>query len=708
MGATVGLIAYFKGMDRITKIFFSRKTEPWIVAILAALITILVYLPALNNGFVNWDDHSYIYENRNIKSIDFGSLKWMFTSFHASNWHPLAWLSHAVDYAMWGLNPVGHHLSSILLHGLNTFLVVILIIRLLKAVKPEDKSNQLPGSLIAGLVTGLLFGLHPLHVESVAWVSERKDVLYSFFFLLSLLTYLKYTSSSQQKQKRSIYVLSLLFFVMSLMSKPMAVTLPVVLLIVDIYPFGRLNLKSWLKAQKELLIEKIPFFVLSIVSSIVTVIAQRTGGAITPLEEHFLIDRILVALRGLGFYLSKMVWPTDLCPVYPYPSKISVLSLQYMGSFILVLSITAFCIWSWKQQKVFSAVWTYYVVTLLPVLGIIRVGEQAAADRYTYLPSLGPFLLAGLAAAYIWKKVDIKQHVSMHIRLSILISLILIIGILPIITVKQIGIWKDSLTLWNRELKIFPTYYRAYKNRGHAYDQLGDYPQAIIDYDKAIKFNPFYTKAYVNRGIAYSKSGSPEKAVKDYNMAIMINPKDIKAYYNRGIDYKKLGQYRQAVRDFDMTVELDSKCIAAYVNRGAVYAKLCDYQSAIKDFNSVIELDPYDEITYNRRGMAYMNSGNYQQAIRDFSNAIRLKPQYIEPYNNRGNIFAMIGKHQQAIEDFDMAIKLNSRAADVYVNRGTLYLNMGNNLQANKDFRSAARLGDREAQKYLKAKGIGW
>jgi len=443
-------------MNRIAKIFFSCKTEsretkPWIVAILAALITVLVYLPALNNGFVNWDDYEYICENRYIRSIDFEFLKWVFTSFHDCTWYPLTWLSHTVDYAIWGLNPVGHHLSSILLHGLNTFLVVLLIIRLVKAVKPEDKSNQLPGYLIAGLATGLLFGLHPLHVESVAWVSERKDVLYSSFFLLSFLTYLKYTSTSQQKQKILGYILCLLFFIMSLMSKPMAVTLPVVLLIVDIYPLGRLNLKSGLKAQKELLIEKIPFFVMSIVSSIVTVIAQQTGGAVTPLEKHLFIDRILVALRGLGFYLSKMVWPTDLCPLYPYPSKISFLSLQFIGSFILVLSITALCIKSWNRHKTLPAIWAYYVVTLLPVLGIIRVGEQAAADRYTYLPSLGPFLLVGLAAAYIWKRLNIKLHFSTYMRPCIMILPALIMGLLAVVTVKQIGIWKDSLT-WNHML----------------------------------------------------------------------------------------------------------------------------------------------------------------------------------------------------------------------------------------------------------------
>jgi tetratricopeptide (TPR) repeat protein len=720
--------------------FFTYKTLVWAVAFTVALITTLVYLSALQNDFVNWDDHQYVYTNHYIQSMDFEFFKWMFTTFHASNWHPLTWLSHTIDYAIWGLNPTGHHLTSIILHGLNTFLVVLLITRLVNYANPPlppftegglrgitQKGNHT--SIIAGVVTGLLFGLHPLHVESVAWVSERKDVLYAFFFLLSILSYLKYTSLQKQGlsghsspvTRHRWYFLCLIFFILSLMSKPMAVTLPILLLILDVYPLRRLEFKTasynpplppFSKGGRggiKVLIEKLPFIVLSLASSVITIIAQKVGGAITPLETSSLTDRILIAFRALCFYLFKMIWPSNLAPLYPYPSKISFLSLDYIGSFTLVTTITISCIYLWyKGKQIWSAVWTYYVITLLPVLGIVRIGAQAAADRYTYLPSLGPFLLVGLSAALLWERVYIKKHDLMLRKSFILIPLVLILVPLCATTVKQIKIWKDGITLWNTELKLFPDSSVAHKNRGVAQDNIGNYRKAIEDYSKAIKLNPLYAEAYVNRGIVYAKSGRYQEAIENFNMAIMINPKAIFAFYNRGLYYKRLGEYQGAIKDFDTAIGLDSQYIAAYLNRGDLYAKLGNHQKAIEDFNRVIELFSRNAEAYNKRGIAYRNLGHYHQAIQDFNNAIKFRPQYIEAYNNRGGIYAIIGRYQQAIKDFDMAIKLNPKAVDVYVNRGMFYLNLGNDVQAIQDFQTAARMDDKQSQDYLKSKGIEW
>ncbi|NOX97016.1 MAG: hypothetical protein GXO98_02935, partial [Nitrospirae bacterium] len=274
--------------------FPQHKIKIWIVGLLIALTTLLVYLPTLNNNFVNWDDGEYVYDNPHIQSLDPELLKWTFTSFYAGNWHPLTWLSHALDYALWGLNPRGHHLTAIIFHSLNTFLVFILLIRLLvpfrkKTGKRERtsllKEPSLGKALAAGAITALLFGLHPLHVESVAWVAERKDVLYAFFTLLSLLSYLRYISPLSSLPRRStFYGLSLFLFALALMSKPMAVTLPVVLVILDIYPLERLNLKAAGPAQRKVWIEKLPFLGLSLVSSIITIVAQRAGGAVAPLK----------------------------------------------------------------------------------------------------------------------------------------------------------------------------------------------------------------------------------------------------------------------------------------------------------------------------------------------------------------------------------------------------------------------------------------
>jgi hypothetical protein len=341
-------------------------------------------VPALQNDFVNWDDPEYVYENEQIRSLGKESLRWMLTAYHASNWHPLTWLSHAVDYAIWGLNPLGHHLTSIIFHGLNTFLVVILITRLVsfgrndmpaqtclpagkvRNSKPACRQArfEIRNSLLAGVVTGLLFGLHPLHVESVAWVSERKDVLYAFFYLLSILAYVRYVRAGQGKGAVP-YGVCMVLFVCSLLSKPMAVTLPVVLLILDVYPLGRFTPLARKPGQGFLTggyrtVEKVPFFVLSIVSSILTVQAQGAGGALKSLQLHPLGERVLVSIRALLFYLFKMVWPNDLAPLYPYPAGVSLFDdIQYLGVVVLVIGITVFCFWQWRRQKVWAAVWAY-------------------------------------------------------------------------------------------------------------------------------------------------------------------------------------------------------------------------------------------------------------------------------------------------------------------------------------------------------------
>jgi regulator of sirC expression with transglutaminase-like and TPR domain len=564
--------------------FSLYKTRVWLVALFIALITVLVYLPALQNGFVNWDDDFYIYKNYHIQYINFAFFKWMFTTFHASNWHPLTWLSHALDHAIWGLNPMGHHLTNIILHGLNTFLVVLIIICLINyanfTLSPLIKGNP---SIIAGAFTGLLFGIHPLHVESVAWVSERKDLLYAFFYLLSILSYLKYTSSQRREFSRhpSVvthywwYSLCVIFFILSLMSKPMAVTLPAVLILLDIYPLERLNLKSAFTSRQKVLIEKIPFIVLSLASSVITIIAQKTGGAVAPLETFPPIDRILVAFSAICFYLLKIVWPSNLAPLYQYPSNISFLTLKYMGSLILVVCITAFCIWLWKRHKVFLVAWAYYIVTLLPVSGIIQVGSQSAADRYAYLPSLGPFFLVGLAIISIWKSINLRQHTSKYLKLFFLISLISLAGFLSITTVKQIKIWRDSLTLWNYELELFPEDApKAYYLRGEAYEKLGNYNQALDDFKKSIELNPYYESGYMGRGILYAKSGNYQQAIEDFDHAIRINPNDSDLYYNRGLSYKLIAKYQKAIQDFDKAIQLNPQNIDAYVNREMCYMEL--------------------------------------------------------------------------------------------------------------------------------------
>ena len=391
---------------------------------LVSLLTLIIYLAALQNDFVAWDDSIYIVVNPYIRSLNMGFFKWAFFSFYAGYWAPLTWISHALDYAVWGLNPLGHHLTGIILHAVNSFIVVLLIIKLLEVLKERAQQNEpMPflherAILITGGVTGLLFGLHPLHVESVAWVAERKDLLCALFFLLSIMQYTDYAKSVSDgsapggllnRYYNKHYLLAVVFFILALLSKPMAVTLPVVLLVLDWYPLQRIQS---FQAFRQAAVEKIPFFALSLFSSIITILAQRGGGALSSIETIPLSIRLLVSARALISYLWKMLWPLNLVPFYPYPkqSEMSALSIfEYLLAIAFTLGITAVCVASVKRQKLWLSVWGFYIVTLIPVLGILQVGGQSMADRYTYLPSLGPFLVMGLIAAWVCENKRLQR-----------------------------------------------------------------------------------------------------------------------------------------------------------------------------------------------------------------------------------------------------------------------------------------------------------
>jgi protein O-mannosyl-transferase len=531
-----------------------------------ALATFLVYLPALQNDYVYWDDNLYIFENPNIRSLDAAFFRWAFFGFHVSNWHPLTWISHAVDYALWGLNPPGHHLTSVILHAVNTALVVTLALRLFEIARERSVQNASSSYLhnrtilIAAAATGLLFGIHPVHVESVAWVSERKDLLCALFFLLCVMAYVKYArgqgsgvrsqESGDSGKNRAggftaffnkYYLLSIALFILALMSKPMAVTLPIVLLILDWYPLGRIrSFKTlWLAG-----VEKLPFFVLSLASSVLTILAQSAGKSMVSMEFVPLTTRLLVAAQALIVYLQKMLLPLNLMPLYTYPKDVSLSSLMYLSALCLGIGVTAACAVLARKQKVWLSVWCFYGVTLIPVLGIIQVGNQPMADRYTYLPSLGPFLIAGMGAAWVSHKALREDRRRFLVRgASVLIALILVVC-LSCLTARQTAVWRDSLSLWTYVIEKEPGKIPlAYNNRGMVFFKDGKLDQAIADFDMGITLDPLYAKAYYNRGSVYEKMGRLDKAIADYRKTISLDPLYYEAYYYLDQALKKMGQH---------------------------------------------------------------------------------------------------------------------------------------------------------------------
>ncbi|MDO8446224.1 MAG: tetratricopeptide repeat protein [Deltaproteobacteria bacterium] len=591
----------------------SSRLKFLIASLFVALITFVVYLSSLQNGFVNWDDHKYVYENPNIRSIDPAFL----VSFYFSNWHPLTMLSYALDYAVWGLNPIGYHLTNILFHTANTFLVFVLAVRLVECgltlptppsplFNKEGARGRYP--LVAASVTALLFGIHPVHVESVAWVSERKDVLYAFFYLLCILTYLRYTR--EDSKKAVFYVLCLIFFILSLMSKAMAVTLPAVLLILDFYPLGRLRGES----LKTAVVEKIPFIALGITASLLAVWAQ--GEALIPAAKLPIMARPIIATYTFLLYLQKVLFPFNLLPLYPYPREL--VTIDYVPSMIIFAAISIYCIRSLKNRKLYFVVWFYYVISLLPVIGIIQVGSHLAADRYTYLPSLSLFLLAGLGIGRVFEGLSKKHYLAGIIGILVLLS-----GILIVKTIKQIGIWQDSITLWSHQIKLNQETVLGYNNRGQAYLMRGEYAKAVSDLEKAVELNPLHTNANYNLGVTYGKLGRLEDAIRQHQAAIRLSPNN--PYYHSSL--------------------------------GSIYLKQMCFDEAVREYNAAIELNPNDPSYYNYLANTYYKMGRLDDAILEYQAAIKLKPDHYV-YFNLGKAYLAKGVKDNAREAFEMALKL--------------------------------------------------
>ncbi len=551
------------------------SSNTYAVSLLSALVTFIVYLPSLNNDFVTWDDGQYVYNNEHIRFFNFHLITWSLRTFHAGNWHPLTWISHAFDYAVWGLNPVGHHLTNILLHALNTFLVTLLATRLIETYKskkgPGDVGVSMSNTdtLLAGIVTGLLFGLHPIHVESVAWISERKDVLCASFFLLALLEYIRYVSEQETASSSrcvysgvlSRYVLVFMLFFFAVLSKPMAVTFPAVLLVLDWFPFQRFQTAI---ERRQVIMEKIPFFFVSAVLSVVTLFAQKTGHAVVALEMIPFKARIMNAVKTLIGYLINMIWPVDLLPLYPHPywEYPDLMSAQYMVPLLATVFISAGCIFIVKSQKIWLAVWTSYIVMLLPVLGIIQVGIQGMSNRYTYLPSIGLFLIVGIGAGLVSERIISSVARRMEMRLTLIILFIFIV-VLANTAIRQIHIWKDGVTLWNYEIEELAKKplqnWQAivYHQRGTAHARLGRYDEAIKDYNISISLNPNEPGYYYNRGTAFAKQGSFTEAIDDLTKAISLGTEPNPDYYlNRGIALKKLGRLEEGERDITKAAKL--------------------------------------------------------------------------------------------------------------------------------------------------------
>ncbi len=545
-------------------------------ALISAVASFALYLPSLGFEFVNWDDYLYVQRNAALQGDD---LDWAFTSVIASTWIPLTFLSYELDYSIWGLDPFGYHLSNSVLHAANSFLVAFIAARLAGA----RGGLGARAIFIIALSAGLLFGLHPLRVESVAWISERKDVLNAFFFLLCLLAYINYAAS----RKASSYIFALFFCMLSLLSKPMTVTVPLVLLILDYFPFNRFRTDGWRKP----LLEKLPFLGLSLVVAFITILSQK--GAMVPEDILPLDGRLHVAARAYLFYIYKTLLPVNLAPFYhrDFAAGVSPLFAVY----VLALSAaTALAFYMRKRSRIYFSAWAYFIITLLPVVGLLKVGRQVAADRYTYLPAISLALLVAAVAGWV---------VSRNRRMfaPALASIAVISALLSFLTLRQAAVWKDSISLWTHQTRLYPEQARGYVGRGKALLKNRKFEQALNDFDNAIEVNPFFNKeVYLLRGGTLAKIGRIEEGLADLNLFVTSNPRNKKAYIARGTAYALAGRYEDAQEDFSTALDLDPKDPSIHIVIGKVYMHMGDMESSYISMKRALELGGREASWYIR------------------------------------------------------------------------------------------------------------
>lgn len=529
-----------------------RSNRALLPGLLIAAVAAAAYLPSLGNGFVEWDDQVYVYESEGLALTGPAFIRWAFTAVVSSNWHPFTMLVYGALYRLFGLDPAGYHLANLVLHALNTFLVFVLAMKLLGlALVGEKKGGVLAGAAMAAFA----FGLHPQHVESVAWVSELKDVLCGAFFLLSVIAYIRW---SQGGGRALFHALSIFFFVLALLSKPMAVTLPVVLLILDYYPLRRLEAAG---SIKKALMEKLSFFLLAAAGALATIWAQSGDKAMASLVQSPLGERMDVAVRGAAFYLKKLFVPVDLVPFYVRPLEGEFFNHAFWISLAVFVVISAACVL--LKSRAPKAAWLYYLVTLFPVIGLVQVSDMAAADRYSYLPSLGPvILISGVAASFAVNRRRVLSLIAVSIPLA---------ALLGFLTVKQISVWKDTVSLWTKEISVYPTV-QAYMKRAKAYESAGRFEEAAADYTVVIEnADRDLPVLLARRAGAYLKAGYADMAIEDYSLALRLDPGNAQARLGRAAVFMGRGEYRSAAAELERVRELAPGNAAVIFNLGVAY-----------------------------------------------------------------------------------------------------------------------------------------
>jgi Tfp pilus assembly protein PilF len=591
---------------------------PPVVGLLLAVLALAVYLPATHCGFVNYDDPDYYIANRHVQSgLTASGVAWAFTTGQLGNWHPITWLSLMLDAEWFGKNPSGPHLINLVFHAVNTVLLFILLHRLTR-------------TMWRSAAVAALFALHPLHVESVAWISERKDVLSTFFGLLTLLCYARYAASGelQVASAKSVtaaspvarptsryYWLALFFFALGLMSKSMLVTLPFVMLLIDFWPLNRFSLSAF---RLPLLLEKIPFFALALVMCVVTFIAQQKGGAVADMTSYPLPVRLENAVVSYARYVGKAFWPEPLALPYPHPGAWPLTTVICAGA--LLLASGAAAIVTMRKLPYFATGWLWFAGMLVPVIGIVQVGDAAMADRYTYLPLAGLFIVVVWGAAEIGAKLRVPKP-------ALIAAVALVLAAAGWRTRGQIQYWTDSGTLFRHALAVTQNNFTADNNLGTWLAANGQTDEAMACFQRVLRLRPDNVTALYNLGNAFARQKRWDDAMDNYRHALRLDPNRADVLDNLGAALTAKNQIPEARACYAAALKLDPDSVSAHNNLGVLLFRQGDFSSAAEQFLAASQLEPDQAQHYANLGDALAKMGKMSDAAQCYSQALQLEPE---------------------------------------------------------------------------------
>ena len=605
----------------------AARLARWLVPVLIFLATGAAFVPALRNEFVDWDDTAVLLENPHYRGLGWAQLRWMFTAFHVGHYHPLTWISFGLDYLVWGMEPFGYHLTNLLLHGLNGVLFYFLTLRLLCLAVSGSVSAADPVLRMASGFAALLFTLHPLRVESVAWATERRDVLSALFLLGCLLCYLRAAGNSEKERgRRRWLVAAVIFYGLSLLSKAAGITFPIVLLALDVYPLRRFGGAPgrWMGPEgRRALWEKAPFFLLGVSFGIVALLAQHEAGTLRTISRHGFSMRLAQAVYGSGFYLWKTVFPFRLSPLYEIPVRLELLAWPLLGSAVGVLALSTIFVATRRRWPAGLAVWISYLAILAPVLGAAQSGPQLVADRYSYLSCLGWAVLAGAGLSHLW-----RSWLDGHTRhpvffLATAAGVAAVVG-LGALTWRQTQVWHDTETLWRQ----------------------------VVAAGQKSRF------AHNNLGLMLSGRGETEGGIEHFREALEIDPEYVTAHYNLGNTLLARGNLDEAAQHFKRALDIEPSHIDARLNLGIALAKRGELESAVRQFRRALEIAPaYSEAHFNL-AIALAKQELLGEAVEHFQAALKAKPDFAEAHEGLGRALALQGKRAEAIQHYQEALRI--------------------------------------------------